>query len=147
MKNREQSFHLHHPNEKNAHSPNTATNHNHHSHVDYSELQNKSIGILKIVIFLTFGFAIIEAISGQLFNSLALISDAAHMFTDSSSLLIALIMTYVNKIPADHNHSYCHGRAEVLGALFNGLFMVGVIVYIFYASINKFYERDDKKIY
>ena len=123
-------FHSHGSHDHDAHSPNNVANHNHHHHTDFSSLQNKSINLLKIVIFLTFGFAIVEAICGYLFNSLALMSDAAHMFTDSSSLLIALVMAYLAKIPADHNHSYGHGRAEVIGALFNSLFMFVVIGFI-----------------
>ena len=127
-------FHSHGNHDHDAHSPNNVANHNHHHHTDFSSLQNKSINLLKIVIGLTFGFAIFEAIGGYLFNSLALISDAAHMFTDSSSLLIALIMAYVAKFPADHNHSYGHGRAEVIGALFNSLFMFVVIGFIAWQS-------------
>lgn len=138
-----EKYHLHHPDEQNAHAPNTNTNHNHRNHLDYESLQGKSIATLKIVIFITFGFALIEAISGYLFNSLALMSDAAHMFTDSSSLLIALVMAYISRIPADYNHSYGHGRAEVLGALFNSLFMVAVIGAIFYAAIGKFQNQSD----
>ncbi len=138
-----EKYHLQHPDEKNAHAPNTNTNHSHRSHLDYDNLQGKSINILKIVIFITFGFAFIEAVSGYLFNSLALMSDAAHMFTDSSSLLIALVMAYISRMPADYNHSYGHGRAEVLGAFFNSLFMVGVIGAIFYAAIGKFQNQSD----
>lgn len=144
MKNNEK-YHLHHPNEKDAHSPNTNGNHHNHNHghIDYENLQSKSINILKFVIILTFGFALIEAMGGYLFNSLALISDAAHMFTDSSSLLIALVMAYISRIPADYNHSYGHGRAEVLGALFNSLFMIAVIGGIFYAAIQKFQNPNE----
>ncbi len=138
-----EKYHLHHTDEQNAHAPNTNTNHNHRNHLDYDSLQGKSINILKIVIFITFGFALIEAVSGYLFNSLALMSDAAHMFTDSSSLLIALVMAYISRMPADYNHSYGHGRAEVLGALFNSLFMVAVIGAIFYAAIGKFQNQSD----
>lgn len=139
------SYHLHNPEEKDAHAPNTTVNHkhSHHSHIDFQSLQSKSINLLKFVIFLTFGFALVEAIGGYMFNSLALMSDAAHMFTDSSSLFIALIMAYVGRMPADHNHSYGHGRAEVLGALFNSLFMLFVIGYIFYAAIGKFQNPSD----
>lgn len=140
-------FHSHdsHHHEQDAHSPNNVANHKHHHHTDYSALQDKSINLLKIVILLTFGFAIIEVIGGYLFNSLALISDAAHMFTDSSSLLIALIMAYFAKLPADHNHSYGHGRAEVIGALFNALFMFVVIGFIAWESFMRFKQPEEVK--
>lgn len=134
-----QHYHQHHEGDVDAHSPSNVSNHHlnkdgHH----HADLHNKSIGLLKIVICLTFGFAIIEAFGGYFLNSLALMSDAAHMFTDSSSLLIALVMAYFAKIPADHNHSYGHGRAEVIGALFNSIFMFIVIGFIAWESIDRF---------
>lgn len=143
MNKKHQQYHQHHEGDVNAHSPNNVSNHNHHDHIDYSSLQNKSMGLLKVVIALTFGFAIIEVIGGYLFNSLALISDAAHMFTDSSSLLIALAMAYFATIPADHNHSYGHGRAEVIGALFNSLFMFFVIGFIGYEAFKRFQQPSE----
>lgn len=138
-------FHSHGTHDCDAHSPNNVANHSHHHHTDFSSLQDKSIKLLKVVIFLTFGFAIVEVIGGYLFNSLALISDAAHMFTDSSSLLIALIMAYFAKLPADHNHSYGHGRAEVIGALFNALFMFAVIGFIAWEAFQRFQQPTEVK--
>lgn len=135
-----QYYHQHHSGDVDAHSPSNVSNHSHHQNDGHyhADLHNKSIGLLKIVIILTFGFAIIEALGGYFFKSLALMSDAAHMFTDSSSLLLALIMAYFAKIPADHNHSYGHGRAEVIGALFNSLFMFIVIGFITWEAIDRF---------
>jgi cobalt-zinc-cadmium efflux system protein len=139
------TFHSHNPHDHDAHAPNNVANHEYHNHIDYSSLQNNSISLLKIVICLTFGFAIIEVIGGYLFNSLALISDAAHMFTDASSLIIALVMAYFAKIPADHNHSYGHGRAEVIGALFNSLFMFVVIGFIAWEAFERFSAPSEVK--
>lgn len=131
-------YHLHTPSQEYAHSVDNVGNNHHHNHLDYKKLQEGSITILGIVIFLTLGFSIIEFIAGYYFNSLALISDGAHMLTDSSSLLIALVMAYLAKLPADHNHSYGHGRSEVLGALLNSVFMIGVIIYIFIEAVDRF---------
>lgn len=140
MSKKHQRYHQHHSGDVDAHSPSNVSNHSHHQYDGHyhTDLHNKSIGLLKVVIFLTFGFAIIEALGGYFFKSLALMSDAAHMFTDSSSLLLALIMAYFAKIPADHNHSYGHGRAEVIGALFNSIFMFIVIGVIAWEAIDRF---------
>lgn len=131
-------YHLHTPGQEYAHSVDNVGNNHHHNHLDYKKLQEGSITILGIVIFLTLGFSIIEFIGGYYFNSLALISDGAHMLTDSSSLFIAMLMAFLAKRPADANHSYGHGRSEVLGALFNSLFMIGVILYIFVEAYHRF---------
>lgn len=138
LSKKEEKYHLHQPGHSHAHSIDNVVNHEHHHDIDYRKLQEGSIKILKIVIFLTFGFALIEFIGGHLFNSLALISDAAHMLTDSSSLLIALIMAYLARRPADHNHSYGHGRSEVIGALVNAMFMFAIIIYIFVEAVARF---------
>lgn len=136
-------YHLHNEFQHDAHAPNSNHNHRLVKTEDNIAKQKKSMKILKFVTILTFGFAIIEAVSGYLFNSLALLSDAAHMITDSSSLLLALIMAYFGSKPADDNHSYGHGRFEVLGALANGIFMLFVIGYIFIEAIKKFANPGD----
>lgn len=140
MKKSEGKMHYHSHDERHsdAHSPNSSHNHSLVKEEDNISKQKRSMKILKFVILLTFSFALIEAVSGYLFNSLALMSDAAHMLTDSSSLLLALLMAYFGSKPADDNHSYGHGRFEVLGALANGAFMLFIIVYIFIESIRKF---------
>lgn len=138
LEEQKMQYHSHGEKHADAHSPNSSHNHSMVKEEDNIAKQKRSMRILKFVIILTFGFALIEAVSGYLFNSLALMSDAAHMLTDSSSLLLALIMAYFGSKPADNNHSYGHGRFEVLGALANGVFMLFVIVYIFIESLRKF---------
>ena len=56
---------------------------------------------LWLSLYLTGAFMIAEVITGVLSNSLALISDAAHMFTDTAALAIALVAIRVGKRPAD----------------------------------------------
>lgn len=138
LEEQKMQYHSHDEKHVDAHSPNSSHNHSMVKEENNIAKQKRSMRILKFVIILTFGFALIEAVSGYLFNSLALMSDAAHMLTDSSSLLLALIMAYFGSKPADNNHSYGHGRFEVLGALANGVFMLFVIVYIFIESLRKF---------
>lgn len=132
------AYHSHQPGESYAHSIDNVVNHEHHHHSDYRSMHEGSINILKVVIFLTLIFSIIEFIGGYLFNSLALFSDAAHMLTDSISLFIALLMAFLAKKPADQYHSYGYGRSEVIGALFNSFFMFGVIIYIFIEAVARF---------
>ena len=62
--------------------------HNHdHSHV---EVTAKNAKKLTIALALTFTFLIVEVVAGFITQSLALLSDAAHMFTDAAALAIAL---------------------------------------------------------
>ncbi len=85
---------------------------------------------LWIALALTGGFAVIEAVGGWLAGSLALISDAGHMVTDSASFVVALIAAAVTARPPSHRASYGYARAEVIAAFVNALAMMALIVWI-----------------
>jgi hypothetical protein len=72
-----------------------------HSHALPSERNEKS---LWIALALTGSFLLAEVAAGIVFNSLALLSDAAHMFTDAAALAIALAAVRVARRPADAKH-------------------------------------------
>jgi cobalt-zinc-cadmium efflux system protein len=81
---------------------------------------------------LAFIFMIIEVIGGWVANSLALISDALHMFTDVGALTLSLIVLRIAHWPRTPEMSYGYQRAEVLGALASALSLwalCGVLVY------------------
>lgn len=130
-------YHLHDNKVDHSHDDDHCANHGHHHNIDYAQLRKSSTKTLKVIMIFTLSFAFVEAIGGWLSGSLALISDALHMVTDSASLFIALWMAKISQIPADNNHSYGHGRADTLGAFINGLFMLGIIVFIGYEAINR----------
>jgi len=75
---------------------------------------------------LTLGFAAVEAVAGGLSHSLALMSDAGHMATDSAALALAGLAGWVAGRPASRRHSYGLGRVEVMAALVNTLLMLGI---------------------
>ncbi len=81
---------------------------------------------------LAFLFMIIEVIGGWIANSLALISDALHMFTDVGALGLSLIVLKIAHLPRTPEKSYGYHRAEILGALASALSLwalCGVLVY------------------
>ncbi len=87
---------------------------------------------------LTTTFLIAEAVAGLLLNSLALLSDAAHMFTDSAALGIALAAVRIARRPADQYRTYGYHRFEILAATFNALLLFGVAIYILYEAWQRF---------
>lgn len=100
--------------------------HDHHSH-DHSSGRS-----LRWALLITLAFAGVEFVVGWWGGSLALMADAGHMLTDSTSLGLAAIAAWIATRPADAGHSWGHGRAEIIAALINGtvmLVLVGVIVY------------------
>ncbi len=71
---------------------------------------------LKIAFWLTAGFMLLEAAAGWWTGSLALLSDAGHMLTDSGALAVAMWTSRIAARPPDADHPQGHGRADVLGA-------------------------------
>lgn len=65
---------------------------------------------------LTSIFLIAEVIAGFMFRSLALLTDAAHMFTDAAALAIAVAAVRIARRPADAKRTYGYHRFEILAA-------------------------------
>ncbi|MGA9853504.1 MAG: cation diffusion facilitator family transporter [Gammaproteobacteria bacterium] len=89
-------------------------------------------------LLLTLGFAIIEAVAGGWANSLALLGDAGHMATDGIALGIAALAAWIALRPASARHTYGFGRAEVIAALLNTLFMLLIVAAIVVEAILRF---------
>ena len=92
---------------------------------------------LRIAVGLTGAFFIIELVGGWLTNSLALVSDAAHMFTDVAALSLSLFALWVASRPPSESKTFGYHRAEILAALVNGLALCLVVVWI----VHEAYER------
>lgn len=94
--------------------------------------------VLLISFILITGYMIIEAIGGFLTNSLALLSDAGHMLSDSISLMIALIAFKLAEKKANHNKTFGYKRFEILAAVINGVALILISLYIIYEAIKRF---------
>jgi cobalt-zinc-cadmium efflux system protein len=98
---------------------------------------------LTIALALTGTFLVAELVGAWLFNSLALLSDAAHMFTDAAALAIALAAIRIGRRPADVKRTYGYRRFEILAAAFNALLLFAVAAYILYEGIKRFVEPQE----
>jgi cobalt-zinc-cadmium efflux system protein len=87
---------------------------------------------------LTAVFLVAEIVGGLVTNSLALLSDAAHMGTDVLALGIALFAVRMSRRPADAKRSYGYARMEALGALVNGGMLFLVAGYILWEAVARF---------
>lgn len=83
---------------------------------------------------LTGGFMVAEVIGGILSGSLALLADAAHMLTDTGSLLLAWFGYRLAARPADPARSYGFGRMKVLAAFTNGVLLVLLAAWIIWEA-------------
>ena len=106
-----------------------------HSHAVVTEGNAKK---LTIALVLTSTFLIVEVVAGLITQSLALLSDAAHMFTDAAALAIALVAIKIAKRPADDKRTFGYQRFEILAALFNAAMLFFVAIYILYEAYQRF---------
>ena len=88
-------------------------------------------------LLITFAYALVELGGGVWSGSLALVSDAGHMFSDAIALAFAAIAAWLARRPASLRHSYGWARAEVIGAMINGLIMLGIIVMLVVAAVQR----------
>jgi cobalt-zinc-cadmium efflux system protein len=100
--------------------------------------QNKKETTLWLAFGLASTFLVAEAVAGILLNSLALLADAAHMFTDAAALAIALAAVRIARRPADAKRTYGYHRFEILAAAFNALLLFAVAFYILFEAYQRF---------
>lgn len=107
-----------------------AENHNH------AHGANKKVLLISFLIITS--YMIVEVIGGYLTNSLALLSDAGHMLSDAVSLGIALLAFTFSGKAADASKTYGYKRFEILAAVFNGVTLILIALFIFYEAIERF---------
>ena len=81
-----------------------------------------------------------EAVGGWLTNSLALLSDAGHMLSDSASLGLSLLAIHFAKTPASASKSYGYRRLEILAALANGVALFVIAVAISWEAAHRLFD-------
>ena len=87
---------------------------------------------------LTTVFLVAEVVGGLMTNSLALLSDAAHMGTDVIALAISLVAVRLSRRPPDAKRTYGYARLEAIGALINGGMLFLVAGYILWEAVWRF---------
>lgn len=90
---------------------------------------------LMLSLIITTIVMILEIFGGLFTNSIALISDAGHMFTHAFAISISLLAIFIARKPACHHKTFGLYRAEVLAAFINGLFLLPIVGIIIYEAI------------
>lgn len=63
---------------------------------------------------------------GSISGSVAIMADAWHTLSDSLSSVVVLIGAKIANRPADKEHPFGHGRAELIAAILIGMMLIGV---------------------
>ncbi len=114
--------------------------HSGHSHGDghdHSHSAHAASGGLKGALILTTIFLIAEVVGGLISNSLTLLADAGHMFTDVGALAFSLFVVWLAKQPATSQKTYGYLRWEILAALLNGGVLLAVSAGIVWEAIGR----------
>ena len=123
----------HHP-----HNEEAIESHSHshtHHHVD---MQETSGSRLLMTLGLNFIIPIAQVIGGVLANSVALISDATHNFSDFAAILISYIAFRIGRKGATVQNTFGYRRAEIIAALINVVMLVGAAAFIVFEAVQRF---------
>ena len=109
-------------------------------HAEHNHGAGASTKRLAIALGLTTAFLIAELVGAFVFDSLALLSDAAHMFTDSAALAIALAAVKIGQRAPDDQRTFGYRRFEILAAAFNAILLFAVAGYVLIEGIGRFFD-------
>ncbi len=98
---------------------------------------------LTIALVLTGVFFVAEVVGGIISNSLALLADAGHMFTDVAALGLSLFVAWFSRQPATPEKTYGYLRWEVLAAFINGAALLVVSAGIIWEAVNRLRDPQD----
>ena len=109
-----------------------------HSHPHTGDLANQTTKRLALSLSLTAVFVLVEVIAGILGNSLALLTDAAHNFTDVIALGLSWYALRIAAKPANAGKTFGYHRVGILVALVNSTTLILIAVGIFYEAWHRF---------
>ena len=98
---------------------------------------------LVIVLVMSLSILVVEVIGGIAANSLALLADAGHVFTDVAGLLLALGAIWLAGRPASDARTFGWYRAEILAAAVNAMLLFGVAAFVLYEAWRRLSEPPD----
>ncbi len=125
------------------HSHDHSHEHGDGHHHDHGVSADSDPRWLSIALALIVAFMAAEVVVGLLAQSLALITDAAHMLTDAASIVLALIAIRLSKRPARGRYTYGYKRAEILSAQANGITLLLLAAWFVYEGVNRLIHPPD----
>ena len=97
------------------------------------------------VLAVTAAYLVIELVTGYFANSLALMTDAVHLLTDIAALCLSLFTLWIASKPAQGARTYGYLRAEILGALVNGVMLWVLVVFVWIEAAERLHHPEPVK--
>src|ERR1700712_308627 len=98
---------------------------------------------LSIAIAIVAVTVVVELVGSLLSGSLALLADSGHMLSDLLGLTVALVATIIAARPATDRQTFGYQRAEVFGALINGLILTVVAIGVAIQGISRLFQPSE----
>ncbi len=114
--------------------------HSHSNKISAEKSEDRAEGRIAIAFTITCAYMFVETAGGILFNSLALLADAGHMFSDAMALGLSWVAIRIGKRKASDRLTYGFSRSEILAALLNCIVLWAVVVLIFYEAIQRIFN-------
>lgn len=108
-----------------------------HSHAPSADADRKKLAAALAIIA---SFMFVEVAAGLVANSLALLTDAAHMLTDALAIALALVAARLAARPSSGKFTFGLRRAEILSAQINGASLLVLAAFLGYETIRRFFE-------
>jgi cobalt-zinc-cadmium efflux system protein len=109
--------------------------HHHHHHAPQGSSRRLGVALALILAFMA-----VEVVAGIVADSLALLSDAAHMLTDAGAIALALVAARLASRPASGGFTFGLKRAEILSAQVNGATLVALAVVILAEGVRRLFD-------
>jgi len=124
--------------------PGSQHDHEGHGHTPGAPIAgaNSRGGRLLVTLAINFVIPVAQIIGGVLSNSIALISDAVHNFSDFAAVFISYVAYRISRKGVSTRHTFGFQRAEILGALLNVVILTCAVVYILYEAVNRFFHPE-----
>ena len=109
-------------------------------HRNHFKIQKKSKKTLYVTLFLTLFFALMELFGGLFSNSLSLVGDSFHMFSDVLALGASMVAIYFEAKKPTEKFTYGFLRLEVVVAFLNGIVLMLIAIGMIYESVIRFFN-------
>ncbi|MEI7027424.1 cation diffusion facilitator family transporter [Paenibacillus sp. y28] len=107
-------------------------------HLNHRKAQTTSQRALWITLGLTLFFTVVEIVGGIRSNSLALLSDSAHMISDVIALGLSMTAIYLSRREPNARYTFGYLRFEIIASFLNGLALAIIAAGIFVEGISRF---------
>jgi cobalt-zinc-cadmium efflux system protein len=112
-------------------------------HLDHVKEQQASKRTLWITLMLTLFFTLVEVVGGILSNSLALLSDSAHMLSDVIALSLSMVAIYLAARKPNRKYTFGFLRFEIIASFLNGLALAVISIGIFVEGIKRMIQPQE----